>query len=153
MQELRVIMLWNLPGSSAVKLQLINFAWLYGILSVSNPLSALCQKMSEGVVDGNVICYLQSSFSVWLPDIYSIVHPGFSSIDICFSWDLGGKNAEGTCRISLTSSRVAGELKIRNVEEEGEGDWRVWLCRFDREIQRILLELERFLEIIYSVLL
>lgn len=73
-------------------------------------------------MDGNVICYLQSSFCVWLPDVFSIAHPGFSSIGICFSWGLAGKNAEDSCGASLTSSRVAGELKIRSVEEEGDGD-------------------------------
>lgn len=130
MKELAVIALWNLPGSSAGKLQLINFAWLYGSLLIFNPLSALCQNVSEGDVDGNIICYLQSSFYVWQSGIYSIAHPAFSSIDILFSWSLGRKK-EGFIQFS----RTAEELKIRNSEKEGEGDLRGWLCRFDGKIQ------------------
>lgn len=34
------------------------------------------------------------------------------------------------------SSRTAEELKLRRLEEEGETDLRVLLCRLDGEIQR-----------------
>lgn len=79
MQVLGVIMLWNVPGSSAVKWQHINFAWIGGLTLILNPLFALCQKMREGNVGGNVNSDLQSSFCVWLPGISPVAHTGLVS--------------------------------------------------------------------------
>lgn len=107
-QAFGVIVLW-IPGSSVVKLQLINFAWLYEILFPPNPLFALCQMNGVGAVDRNDICYFWSSFSVWLLGMYPTVHPRFPSISICFICSLGGKWAGG----SFISNRTPESWKQR----------------------------------------
>jgi hypothetical protein len=59
-----------------------------------------------------------------LPAISPIAHPGFSSIDICFSWDLDRKKAGVPQGALLTSSRTAEKLNIRSPEGNGDEDLR-----------------------------